>query len=250
MTIIAVANQKGGVAKTTTVQTLGAAFSDLGLDVLLVDLDPQSCLTYSMGVDADGLDLSVHDVMLDRTTAGKARLDLEGADLLPSTIDLAGSEVHLLTKTGREHVLAKALRPLRSEYDLILIDCPPSLGLLTINGLTAAQSLLIPVQPETLSRRGVGQLLETVDDVRSYTNPKLETLGAVATMYDGRTRLAQRVLQELPEQYGLEVLRPPIPKTVRVAEAPELGTTVLEYAPRSQAAQAYRDLAVTIRERL
>ncbi|NIA24330.1 MAG: AAA family ATPase [Gammaproteobacteria bacterium] len=250
MTILAVANQKGGVAKTTTVQTLGAAFADLGLDVLLVDLDPQSCLTYSMGIDADALDLSVHDMMLDRTTAGKARLDLEGADLLPSTIDLAGSEVHLLTRTGREHVLSKALRPLRSEYDLIVIDCPPSLGLLTINGLTAAQSLLIPVQPETLSRRAVGQLLETVDDVRSYTNPKLDTLGAVATIYDGRTRLAQRVLQELPEQYGLEVLPPPIPKTVRVAEAPELGKTVLEYAPCSHAAQAYRELAVTIQERL
>ncbi|HZJ48986.1 MAG TPA: AAA family ATPase [Acidimicrobiia bacterium] len=250
MTIIAVANQKGGVAKTTTVQTLGAAFADFGLDVLLVDLDPQACLTYSMGVDADALDQSIHDVMLDRTTAGKARIELEGADLLPSTIDLAGSEVHLLTKTGREHVLAKALKPLRSEYDLILIDCPPSLGLLTINGLTAAQSLLIPVQPETLSRRGVGQLLETVNDVRSYTNPKLTVLGAVATMYDGRTRLAHRVLEDLPKQYGLEVLPPPIPKTVRVAEAPEFGKTILEYAPRSRAAIAYRELAATIKERL
>ena len=250
MVIIAVANQKGGVAKTTTVQTLGAALSGSGLDVLLVDLDPQACLTYSMGIDADALEVSIHDVMLDRTTAGKAKVKLDGADLLPSTIDLAGSEIHLLTKTGREHVLATALRPLRSEYDLILVDCPPSLGLLTINGLTAAQLLLIPVQPETLSRRGVGQLLETVDDVRSYTNPKLEVLGAVATMYDGRTLLARRVLEDLPKLYGLEVLPPPIPKTVRVAEAPELGKTVLEYAPRSRAATAYLELAETIRERL
>lgn len=250
MITIAVANQKGGVAKTTTVQTLGVALSDLGLDVLLVDLDPQACLTYSMGIEADDLPISIHDVMVGRATAGKARLELEGPDLLPSTIDLAGSEVHLLTKTGREHVLAKALQPLRTEYDLVLIDCPPSLGLLTINGLTAASHLLIPVQPETLSRRGVGQLLETVDDVRSYTNPKLEVLGAVATMYDGRTNLARRVLEELPEQYLIEVLPPPIPKTVRVAEAPEHGKTVLTYAPRSRAAQAYRALAATIRERL
>jgi chromosome partitioning protein len=250
MITVAVANQKGGVAKTTTVQTLGEAFADRGHDVLLVDLDPQACLTYAMGIDADYLDVSIHDVMLDRITAGKARIQRDGPDLVPSTIDLAGSEIHLLTKTGREHVLRKALEPVRSEYDLVLIDCPPSLGLLTINGLTAADHALIPVQPETLSRRGVGQLLETIDDVRSYTNPKLSILGAVATMYDGRTKLARRVLEEIPEVYGIEILPPPIPKTVRVAEAPEVGATVLTYAKRSRAAEAYRELAATIEERL
>lgn len=250
MITVAVANQKGGVAKTTTVHTLGEAFSDRGHEVLLVDLDPQACLTYAMGIDADELRLSIHDVMLGRTTAGKARIQQDGPDLLPATIDLAGSEIHLLTKTGREHVLRKALEPLRSEYDLVLVDCPPSLGLLTINGLTAADHVLVPVQPETLSRRGVGQLLETVEDVRSYTNPKLDVLGAVATMYDGRTNLARRVLEELPEQYGVEVLPPPIPKTVRVAEAPEAGKTVLTYARRSRAAEAYRELAATIEEHL
>lgn len=250
MTIVAVANQKGGVAKTTSVQTLGEAFEARGTHVLLVDLDPQSCLTYAMGIDADELELSIHDVMLGRSTAGKARIEREGPDLLPSTIDLAGSEMHLLTKTGREHVLGRALKPLRSEYDLVLIDCPPSLGLLTINALTAASHLLIPVQPETLSRRGVGQLLETVDDVRSYTNPNLEVLGAIVTMYDGRTNLARRVLEELPEAFGVEVLPPPIPKTVRVAEAPEYGKTVLTYAKKSRAADAYRRIAESIEERL
>jgi chromosome partitioning protein len=250
MTIVAIANQKGGVAKTTSVQTLGEAFETAGMHTLLVDLDPQSCLTYAMGIDADSLESSVHDVMLGRTTAGKARIEREGPSLLPSTIDLAGSEIHLLTRTGREHVLEHALKPLRSEYDLVLIDCPPSLGLLTINALTAATHLIIPVQPETLSRRGVGQLLETVEDVRSYTNPSLEVLGAIVTMFDGRTNLARRVLEELPEAFGIEVLPPPIPKTIRIAEAPEYGQTVLTYARTSKAAEAYRQVAESIKERL
>lgn len=250
MTIVAIANQKGGVAKTTTVQTLGEVFASRGVHVLLVDLDPQSCLTYAMGIDADELRLSIHDVILGRSTAGKARIERDGPDLLPSTIDLAGSEIHLLTKTGREHVLSGALKPLRSEYDLVLIDCPPSLGLLTINALTAAAHLIVPVQPETLSSRGVGQLLETVEDVRSYTNPNLNVLGAIVTMYDGRTNLARRVLEELPEAFGIDVLPPPIPKTVRVAEAPEYGQTVLTYARTSRAAVAYREVAASIEERL
>ena len=244
--VIAIANQKGGVAKTTTVQSLGSAFAELGNRVLVVDLDPQACLTYSMGVDSEGLERSVHDVMLGRTTAAQAIIGVGDMHLLPSTIDLAGAEIHLLTKTGREHVLSNALSPVVGTYDLTMIDCPPSLGILTINGLTAGREVLIPVQPETLSHRGVGQLLETIDDVRKYTNPRLRVLGAVATIFDSRTRLARSVVEDLPQRYGIAVLDPPIPKTVRVAEAPGHGVSVLQYARRSSASDAYRTLAVNL----
>ena len=241
--LMAVANQKGGVAKTTTVQSLGAALTELGRDVLVVDLDAQACLTYSMGIDSEELEISVHDVMLGRTTAAKAIIEADHMHLLPSSIDLAGAEIHLLTKTGREYVLAKALRPVISSYDVVMIDCPPSLGILTINGLTAAREVLVPMQPETLSHRAVGQLLETIDDVRSYTNSNLEVRGVVATMFDSRTRLGRDVIEDLPRRYGIEVLDPPIPKTVRVAEAPARGTSVLHHARTSKAADAYRQLA-------
>lgn len=244
--VIAVANQKGGVAKTTTVHSLGAAFAELGRKVLLVDLDPQACLTYSTGVDSEALERSIHDVMLGRTTAAKAIIETGDLHLLPSTIDLAGAELHLLTKTGREYVLSKALQPVISSYDLVIIDCPPSLGILTINGLTAGREVLIPLQPDTLSHRGVGQLLETINDVRSFTNSKIAVIGAIATMFDSRTRLAREVVEDLPQRYGIQVLDPPIPKTVRVAEAPARGMSVLEHARRSKASDAYRALARTL----
>jgi chromosome partitioning protein len=241
--VIAIANQKGGVAKTTTVHTLGVALSHRGQRVLVVDLDPQACLTFSHGVDPDQLDRSIHDVMLGRADAHDAIVKVGDVHLLPSNIDLAGAEVHLLSKTGREYVLARALAPVLPSYDFVLIDCPPSLGILTINGLTAAQEVLVPLQCETLSHRGVGQLLETIDDVRSYTNPDLRVRGVIATMYDGRTKLAHQVIDDVPINYGLTVLDPPVPKSVKVAEAPSLGRTILEHAPRSAGADAYRALA-------
>jgi chromosome partitioning protein len=240
---IAIANQKGGVAKTTTVHALGVALSQRGQRVLLVDLDPQACLTFSVGLDPDSLDRSIHDVMLGRSSAHDALVKVGDVHLLPSNIDLAGAEVHLLSKTGREYVLVRALDPLLASYDFVLIDCPPSLGILTINGLTAAREVLVPLQCETLSHRGVGQLLETIDDVRSYTNPELAVRGVVATMYDGRTKLAQQVIEDVPANYGLAVLDPPVPKSVKVAEAPAHGVTILEHAPRSAGADAYRALA-------
>ncbi len=248
--VIAVANQKGGVAKTTTVHSLGTALAERGRRVLLVDLDPQACLTWSTGIDSDLLDRSLHDLLLGRV-ARPADVVVKRGDLflLPATIDLAGAEVHLLTRTGREYAVARALAPLLDEYDVVLLDCPPSLGILTINGLTAAREVLVPLQCETLSHRGVGQLLETVDDVRSYTNPDLEVVGVVATLYDGRTRLAHEVLDAVRERYGLTVLDPPVPKSVRVAEAPGRGCSVLEHAPRSAAAQAYRALAEQLDQR-
>jgi chromosome partitioning protein len=245
--LIAFANQKGGVAKTTTVHSLGDAFLELGRSVLLVDLDPQACLTYAMGVVADDLDGSLHDVFAGRTDARSVLIETdEGPDLLPSSIDLAGAEVHLLTKTGREFVLAKTLRPLVGNYDYILIDCGPSLGILTINGLTAADWVAIPFQCDTLSNRGVGQLLETVADVRSFTNEDLKVLGGIATMFDGRTRLAQEVMAKVKEEHKLTVFDPPIPKSVRAAEAPGRGRSVLTHAKSSKPAVAYRNLAKSI----
>ena len=248
--VIAVANQKGGVAKTTTVQSLGAALAERGRQVLLVDLDPQACLTYSLGVVADNLQRSLHDVLVRQVPAEDVLTKVGDLHLLPATIDLAGSEIYLLSKTGREYALARALEPIKLGYDVVLIDCPPSLGILTIDGLTAADEVLIPLQCETLSIRGVGQLLETVADVRNFTNPRLGVIGVVATMYDGRTKLGQQVLASVHEDYSLEVLLPPIPKSVRVAEAPGAGRSVLEHAPRSPAAEAYRELAATIDARL
>jgi chromosome partitioning protein len=246
--VIAVANQKGGVAKTTTVHTLGAALAERGERVLLVDLDPQASLTWSLGVDPDELERSLHDVMVGRTKAREILVEAGTVDLLPTSIDLAGAEVHLLSRTGREYQLRRALQPIRDDYDVVLVDCPPSLGILTINGLTAADAVLIPVQCETLSRRGVGQLLETIEDVRAYTNPGLTVLGVVATMFDGRTRLANEVLASIPETWELDVIGPPVPKSVKVAEAPGRSRSVLEHASTSSPAVAYRAVAAAVLE--
>jgi chromosome partitioning protein len=244
--VLAVANQKGGVAKTTTVHSLGAALAERGRRVLLVDLDPQACLTFSTGTDPDKLERSLHDVLVGRTSAADVLLTVDDVDLLPASIDLAGAEVHLLTRAGREYAVSRAIEPLRRGYDWVLIDCPPSLGILTINGLTAAQHVLIPLQCETLGHRGVGQLLETIGDVRSFTNSGLQVAGVVATMYDPRTRLAQSTLADVGVTYGLPVLDPPIPKSVRVAEAPGRGCSVLRHAPNSPSAAAYRALAAAL----
>ena len=248
--VVAVANQKGGVAKTTTAHSLGVALAELGERVLLVDLDPQACLTYSVGIDPDALETSIHDVFTGRTEATAVLAKAGDLSVLPATIDLAGAEVHLMSKTGREHVLARALKPLVDDYDTVFIDCPPSLGILTINGLTAAQQVLIPLLCETLGQRGVGQLLETISDVRTFTNPDVAVRGLVATMFDSRTRHGREVLGALEERYGIEVLDPPIPKTVRFAEAPGRGRSILEHAPRSAGAEAYRTIARTLHQEL
>jgi chromosome partitioning protein len=241
--VIALANQKGGVAKTTSAHALGVALAEQGQRVLLADLDPQACLTFSNGIDPDSLPLSMHDVMLERTSVAEALHKVGDLHLLPSSIDLAGAEIHLLSRTGREYVLRRALSSVQHDYDVVLIDCPPSLGILTINGLTASDDVLVPLQCETLSHRGVGQLLQTIEDVRAYTNPDLRILGVIATMYDGRTKLAGRTVDAVREHYGLRVLDPPVPKSVRVAEAPALGASILTHAPSSKVAGAYRELA-------
>src|ERR1700722_33093 len=244
--VIAVANQKGGVAKTTTVQSLGVAMAQQGHRVLVVDLDPQACLTFSLGFDPDELECSLHDVLVRRARLAdvvKAVPDVEGLTLVPATIDLAGAEVHLLTRTGREHVLARALEPVLDQYDMVLIDCPPSLGVLTINGLTAAGSVLIPLQCEALSNRGVGQLLDTIEDVRAFAHADLALRGGIAPMSDEPPRHGRAILEEVRTQYGLTVMQPPVRKSVRFAEAPAAGKSILQHAPSSPGAEAYRSLA-------
>jgi chromosome partitioning protein len=243
---IAVANQKGGVAKTTTVHAIAAALVERGRSVLVVDLDPQASLTYSMGLVADELDQSLHDVMMGRAGIDDVLWESRGIDLVPSSIDLAGSEVHLITRTGREYVLDRALRAVRERYDYVIIDCPPSLGILTVNALTAAGEVLVPLQAELLTRRGLEALLETVSDVRLYTNPDLAVLGVVVTMYDSRTRLGKEILARLHDHHGLRVLEPPVPRSVKVAESPGLGVSILTHASTSRSAEAYRRLAAAI----
>jgi chromosome partitioning protein len=246
-TTLAIANQKGGVAKTTTVASLGAALTELGHKVLLVDLDPQACLTFSLGIDPEDLETSVHDLLLGNGEADDVILRTEdGPDLLPATIELAGAEAALLTRTGREHALRVALEPLNDRYDWILLDCPPSLGVLTVGALSAADSVLIPLQCETLSHRGVGQLLDTVHDVRRFTNRGLTVLGVLPTLYDGRTNHARAVLETISDAYDLTVLQPPIPKTIRFAEAPAAGRSILGTARSHRGAQAYRELAESL----
>ena len=252
---LAVANQKGGVAKTTSVASIGAALAELGHRVLLVDLDPQACLTFSLGIDPEDLDVSVHHVLTQGVDPAEIIIETEdGVDVLPATIELARAEADLLTRTGREHVIKGALEQLADDlgdeaYDWVLLDCPPSLGVLTVAALTAADGVLIPLQCETLSHRGVGQLLDTVHDVRRFTNRGLEVWGVLPTLYDGRTNHARTVLETISETYDLEVVEPPIPKTIKFAEAPAAGRSILSTSRSSKGAQAYREVAENLVER-
>jgi chromosome partitioning protein len=243
-TTLAIANQKGGVAKTTTVASLGTALVDSGYRVLLVDLDPQSCLTFSLGIDPEELDTSIHQVLLRQAEAGDVVIKTDdGPHLLPATIELAGAETALLTRPGREHALRAALEDVTADYDWILLDCPPSLGVLTVAALSAADSVMIPLQCETLSHRGVGQLLDTVHDVRRYTNRTLEVMGVLPTLFDSRPKHSRAVLETISETYDIDVIEPPIPRSIRFAEAPAAGRSIFRTARTSRGAQAYRELA-------
>jgi len=247
-TIVALANQKGGVAKTTSVASLGAAFAELGKRVLLVDLDAQACLTFSLGVDPEAVEVSINEVLVGRGVSARDAIVecADGVDLIPSVIELAGAEAQLLPRPGREFVLRSVLEPLRHDYDVILVDCSPSLGVLTLNALTAAQGVIIPMVCEMLSHRGVGQLLDTVTDVKNILNPGLEVFGILPTLYDGRSKHARAVLADVGERYGLPVLSPPIPRTVRFAEAPALGRSILTTSRSSKGATAYREVAKSL----
>ena len=241
---IAVANEKGGVGKTTTVASLGVALAQLDQRVLLVDLDPEACLTFSLGLDPNHIELSLHDVLLARISASLAvQKTPEGPDLLPAIIDLVGSEAKLIATTGGEFVLRSALEAVGFSYDWALLDCPPGLNALTVAALTAADEMLIPLQCEALSHRGVGQLLDTIGDVRRVTNPDLRVLGVLPTLFDSRRPHERAVLADVAARYGLPVLHPAIPRSPEFAEAPLSGQSVLATAAQSPGARAYRELA-------
>lgn len=247
--VLAFANQKGGVAKTTSTLAIGVALQELGRRVLAIDLDPQGALSYSLGIDPDALPETINDVLVRKLPLEKVVIHRE-IDLAPANIDLAGAEAILLAKTGREYALQRALRELGDAYDYVVIDCPPSLGILTINGLTAADQVLIPLQCEALSHRGVGQLLEQMNDIRHFTNPDLEVGGVIPTMYDGRSLHAREVLADIGGRYGVDVFEPPVRKSIRFAEAAQAGRSILSFAPQHPGAEAYRDHARRLDERM
>jgi chromosome partitioning protein len=240
--VIAFANQKGGVAKTTTTLNLGVALRELGCRVLLVDLDPQGNLTMSQGMNPDAIERSMFDVLVHRVPISDVIHTVE-VDIAVASIDLAGAELALSALIGRERALEKALVEVRDRYDYILIDTPPSLGLLTINAFVAAEGVIVPVQCEYLSLRGLVQLENTLAMVRENLNPNVRVEGIVPTMYDGRTLHAREAIEILEEHFGDLVFETRIRKTVRYAEAPVKGSSVLRYEPSGPAAQAYRDLA-------
>jgi chromosome partitioning protein len=240
--VIALANQKGGVAKTTTALNLAVAFREMGHRVLAVDLDPQGNLTMSQGMNPDSVERSMFDVLVHGVPIEEVIHRAE-VDLAVSSIDLAGAELALSSMIGRERALQKALLSVRHEYDYTLIDTPPSLGLLTINALTAADSVIVPVQCEYLSLRGLVQLEGTLSMIRENLNPSVEIRGILPTMFDSRTIHAREAIEMLKENFGDLVFDTRIRKTVRYAEAPVQGVSVLKYDPSGQAAEAYRELA-------
>lgn len=239
------ANQKGGVAKTTTAVNLGAYLAQAGRRVLLIDTDPQGNATTSLGVDPRGLGVSLYNVLIEKTPIQQALTLTErvGLDLIPASTDLAGAEVEMARMMARERLLSRALQPLLPAYDYILIDDPPSLGLLTINGLTAAHGVLIPVQCEYLALEGLSLLLGTIQQVREVLNERLVLTGVLLTMYDSRTNLGQQVVEEVQNYFPDKVFRTIIPRNVRLSEAPSYGQTILSYAPSSPGALAYQALA-------
>ncbi len=240
--MIAFANQKGGVAKTTSTLNLAAALSEEGHRVLCVDMDPQGNLTMSQGLNPDSIERSMFDVLVHRLPIEHVIQNTE-IDLAVSSIDLAGAELALSSMIGRERALEKALMAVKSEYDYILIDTPPSLGLLTINALVAADHVIVPVQCEYLSLRGLVQLENTLEMIRENLNPNVEIMGILPTMFDRRTLHAREAVEILEENFGDLVFNTKIKKTIRYAEAPVKGTSVLKYDPSGNAAKAYRDLA-------
>ena len=240
-TVLAVANQKGGVGKTTTVVSLAAALVARGQRVLVVDLDAQGCATFSLGLDPEDLQESVASALLDEGSATLLRV-ADGIDLLPATMELAAADHALARQSGREFVVRELLDEVRDRYDWILLDCSPSLGILTVAALVAADAVLIPLQCETLSHRGVAQLMETIDEVRRLANPSLRVAGLLPTLFDGRTTHARAVLADLESRYGVPVLGT-ITRSVRFAESPAAGRSILATSPRSRGAQDYRELA-------
>ena len=247
--IIAVANQKGGVGKTTTSVNLSAAFAEMGKKVLLIDCDPQGNATSGLGIEKDGLELSIYDALINDTPMEEIIIQTQfGLDVVPSVMDLAGAEVELVNLEDKQYRLKKAVELVKEKYDYILIDCPPSLGHVTLNALTAADSVLLPLQCEFYALEGLSQLLSTVQLVQEQLNGDLRIEGLVLTMYDSRTNLAEQVVEEVKTHFPDMVYATKIPRNVRLSEAPSFGKPIFAYASSSKGAQAYMSLAEEVIE--
>ena len=248
--IIAVVNQKGGVGKTTTAVNLTAALHDLGLNVLLCDFDPQANATSGIGLDKRKLKQTVYDTIIGECEPEKAVVTTKYGDVLPASADLAGATVELINEPGREHKLGQVLNKLRDNYDLIFIDCPPSLEMLTLNGLCAADGILVPVQCEYYALEGLSDLMGTLRTVKRKINPRLEIFAVALTMFDGRTNFSTQVAQEVRRHFPGKVYATVVPRNVRLAEAPSHGLPVTVYDRSSRGAQAYRSMAEEIIKKL
>ncbi len=248
--IIAVVNQKGGVGKTTTSVNLTAALTEAGLKVLLCDFDPQANATSGLGIDKRKIKHSIYHVIIDNVPAAEAIVRTKFGDVLPSSADLAGAAVELITSEYREHQLEKALEPIRDAYDLILIDCPPSLEMLTLNGLAAADSILVPVQCEYYALEGLSDLMSTLRMVKKRINSRLDIFAVALTMFDGRTNFSTQVAQEVRRHFPGKVFSTVIPRNVRLSEAPSHGLPVTAYDRTSKGAVAYRAMAEEIKAKL
>ena len=250
--VIAVANQKGGVGKTTSAVNLSVLIAGMGCRVLLIDLDPQGNATSSLGIDKQALAASSYDLLVDEMSVASVAIDTgrPGLWLVPATPGLAGAEIELVGATGRERRLAQAIVRVRGAYDLVLIDCPPSLGLLTVNALTAADGVMVPIQCEFLALEGVGQLIGTIDLVKRHLNPDLDIIGVLMTMYDSRTRLSQHVVDEVKRYFPERIFGEVVPRSVRLAEAPSYGQSIVEYDRASRGAAAYEAVARELMRRV
>lgn len=249
---IAIFNQKGGVGKTTTNINLGACLAIKGKKVLMLDIDPQGNTTSGIGVQKKNLEYTVYDLLVtDNFDTKKAIIhtSVPGLDIIPASVNLAGAEIELVQLEGRERRLKKTIDKVRDDYDYILVDCPPSLGLLTINSLTAVESVLIPIQCEFYALEGVSQLVSTINLVKKSLNSDIEIEGVILSMFDGRTNLSVQVVQEVKKYFGSKVYATVIPRNIRLAEAPSYGMAITEYDPKSKGAQAYQEFADEFLER-
>lgn len=243
--IIAIANQKGGVAKTTTAVNLGACLAYNGKKVLIVDVDPQGNATSGLGINRLEVQHCIYDVLINGASLNSVKIETEipGLAIIPATIQLAGAEIELVSAVSREVKLKKALEPDKSKYDYLFLDCPPSLGLLTLNALTAADRVLIPIQCEYYALEGLGQLMNTIQLVQKHLNPRLELEGVLLTMFDARTNLSIQVVDEVKTHFKNKVFSSIIPRNVRLSEAPSHGQPIITYDPRSRGAEVYQELA-------
>lgn len=243
--ILAIANQKGGVGKSTTAVNLSSALAECGQRVLVVDIDPQGNTTSGLGIEKGGLERCIYDVLLGECPIDEILVSTENPNLMlvPATLRLAGAEIELVSAISRESRLSRALAPLKKRFDAILLDCPPSLGLLTVNSMTAADGVLIPIQCEFYALEGLTQLLNVVSLVQRHLNPRLAIEGVLLTMYDGRLNLTTQVADEVRAHFGDRVYKTSIPRNVKLSEAPSFGRSILAYDPRSRGSEAYRELA-------